>query len=111
MIIHFGNYHTSISIAMADVIKVSSNRIKNDSDEIKRLGESIPGLINELKEHMQRLANCWEGPAWAAFQRTVMEYMEILSEDYEAINRFVAGMYEASEDYKKAEREIYQSVK
>lgn len=37
--------------------------------------------------------------------------MEILSEDYEAINRFVAGMYEASEDYKKAEREIYQSVK
>ena len=49
MIIHFGNYHTSISIAMADVIKVSSNRIKNDSDEIKRLGESIPGLINELQ--------------------------------------------------------------
>lgn len=96
---------------MSDVIKVSSNCIKNDADEIKRLGESIPTLINELQEAMQRLASCWEGPAWATYQQTVVQYMEVLSKNYETINKFIASLYEASDEYKRVEQEIYQSVK
>lgn len=96
---------------MSDVIKVSGNRIKSDADKIKNLSDSIPVLINELQENMQRLSNCWEGPAWANFQKTVAQYMEILSEDYEAINKFITGLYNAGDEYKKVEYEIYQSVR
>lgn len=96
---------------MSNVIKVSSNQIISDADKIKNLSDSIPTLINELQEVMNRLSGCWEGPAWEAYQGTVATYIQILTRNYEMMGKFVADLYDASENYKKVEQEIFKIVK
>lgn len=96
---------------MAGYLKVSANSIKSDAEKIDELKEKVPMLLKDLETSMGQLANCWEGPAWAAYQVKVSEYMEMLSEIYEYLTKYTGSMKEAEKDYTRAEQDICVAIR
>lgn len=96
---------------MAISMKISVGSIKNDAERIENLIESIPTLMNELEASMQQLAGCWEGPAWGIYQRNVAFHMEMLSDIYEYMSKYVITMQQASEDYCRTEQDICSDIR
>ena len=73
-------------------LKTSSKTIKRDAERIKELTDSIPKLVDELKDALLRLDGCWEGSAWNQYQNTNAENIEILQDIYKYYVEYVANM-------------------
>ena len=91
---------------MSNIIRISTNSLQRDSEKIKELNDSIPILVKELEASMQELSGCWEGLAWAGFQKTTANYIEILTEVYQYIGKYTENMQNASQDYKRTEQDL-----
>ncbi len=96
---------------MANIIRVSANSINRDAERIKELNGTLPALVKELEEAMEKLSGCWEGIAWASFQETTAYYMETLTDVYKYMGEFVEKMLEASQDYERTEQDICGGIK
>ena len=87
-------------------IRVSSAQISHAGREINELLNTIPGLIRELEASLQRLNGCWEGAAWDSFQSNAALQIEMLTEVYQYMKQFSAGMESAATQYKRAEQDV-----
>lgn len=96
---------------MGNYIKVSTNSISRDATRIEELKESIPTLMNELEASMQHLSTCWEGVAWANYQKSVAEHMEKLTEIYNYMSRYTINMQEAQKKYGRAEQDVCAEIR
>lgn len=96
---------------MSDYLKVSANSIKKDAERIEELKEAIPTLMNELEAAMNQLAGCWEGVAWAAYQKNVADHMEMLSDIYDYMSRYTVSMQEAGKNYGYAEQDVRAEIR
>lgn len=95
---------------MADKIRMNANRLKADGEEVKELNESIPILVDELQTAMSKLADCWEGPAWAGYQENMAHYIDMLRDTYEYMGRFSGNLMQASQDYMRVEQDISADI-
>lgn len=91
---------------MSDIIRISTNSLQRDAERIKELNDSIPALVKELETSMQQLAGCWEGLAWAGFQKTTAYYIEVLTEVYQYMGKYTENMQKASQDYERTEQDL-----
>ena len=73
--------------------------------------EEIPLLINELEDAMHQLANCWEGVAWGTFQQNTALHIEMLTDIYEYMSRYVITMQEAGIAYERTEQDICAQIR
>lgn len=96
---------------MNTFIKVSTNSIANDAQEIDQLVNSIPELLKELEAAMGELSNCWEGAAWHNYQANVNHYIEMLLEIYKYMKNYAVKLQESSEVYHRAEQDVCTSLK
>lgn len=96
---------------MGNYLKVSANKLKYDAEKIGELNEAIPILIEELETSMRELSGCWEGPAWGAYQKTVAEYIGMLSEIYNYMGQYTITMQEAAKKYVYAEQDVCADIR
>ena len=72
---------------MATTQRVSCNSMKSDAEALSVALKDIPKTIEQLQVSMRNLAQCWEGPAWAAFQMQVNRDIQNMLEVYEKSGR------------------------
>lgn len=87
-------------------LKVSVQGILKDGMKIEEYLESIPVLIDELESSMGRLAQCWEGQAWIQYQNNVAIYVEILTDIYQCMGKYVEDINESAKIYQRAEQDV-----
>ena len=68
-------------------------------------------LIDELENSMRQLSGCWEGPAWGAYQKTVAEHMEILTDIYNYMGQYTITMQEAAKEYVHVEQDVCADIR
>lgn len=95
---------------MADLLKVSVNRLRTDASKVENLIDTIPNLVKELEEAMAQLAQCWEGQAWLEYQNNVAKYIEILTEIYKYMGEFTKDLNEAAKLYQRAEQDLCSAI-
>lgn len=95
---------------MAERLKVSVGKIRNDAEQVKKHIDSIPTLIKELEQSMEQLAQCWEGRAWVEYQNNVARYIEYLTEIYQHMGEFTKDLNEAAKVYKRTEQDICSAI-
>ena len=94
-----------------DYLKVSTNTMKQDADRIEQLKNTIPTLISELEASMAQLSGCWEGVAWGAYQKNVAHHIEMLTDIYDYMSRYIMNMQEAGKNYGYAEQDICAEIR
>lgn len=95
---------------MSGYLKVSANKIKSDAQRMEELKETIPTLMKELEAAMMQLSGCWEGVAWAAYQQNVADHMEMLSDIYDYMSRYIVSVQEAGKEYGYAEQDVQAEI-
>lgn len=103
------NYYGE-EIFMSNYIKVSINRMKNDADDLQDYAEKIPKFVNELESAMKSLGECWDGPAWIAFQQQVKSDILNMLDVYEWLSRYLQAMSRAEKTYADSEKRSYDCV-
>lgn len=96
---------------MGNYLKISANNLKSDAEKIEELKETIPVLIDELEVSMRQLSNCWEGPAWGAYQKNVAEHIEMLTDIYNYMSQYTIAMQEAAMEYVHAEQDACADIR
>lgn len=96
---------------MGNYLKVSTNSIRNAAESIEEIAETIPALMAELETAMEQLSSCWEGPAWGSFQENTALHMEMLSDIYEYMSKYVIHLQQASQDYCRAEQDVCADIR
>ena len=91
---------------MNQYLKVSTSSMKHDAERIEKLNGTIPNLIKELEVSMTQLSGCWEGVAWAAYQKNVALHIEMLTDIYDYMSRYTMLVKEAEKKYGYAEQDI-----
>lgn len=88
---------------MSSRILVSGSRMGQDrqkiSDELNRIGDEI----GRLGDAMAMLADCWEGPAWNAFQNKVASEIEEMKEIYRFFDHYLEQSAAAEAIYQDCE--------
>ena len=95
---------------MGDYLKISQNSLEKDAQRIDELIATLPALIDDLQQAMQKLSACWEGPAWVAYQQTVTVDVEKLTEMYEHMGKYTGYMKEAAKEYARAEQDVCSEI-
>lgn len=96
---------------MAGVQKVSCNRMKADAEALQSELKNIPKTIEQLAASMQKLSQCWEGPAWAAFQNQVNSDVQNMNEVYKSLVELQKGLGNGRETYLRTEFDVYSDLK
>ena len=96
---------------MGDYLRVSKKSMEKDAERIDKLLETVPELIRDLELAMQKLSACWDGPAWAAYQQTVTEHVEKLTEMYEHMGKYTIYIKEAGKEYTRAEQDVCAKIR
>lgn len=92
------------------MIRVSTQRMKNDIDRLKEDVTLLRNSIKELEEALAFLAGCWEGPGWIAFQNQVREDMVYMNELCAELENYIKNMQDAAKIYNKSEQRAYSEV-
>lgn len=95
---------------MGDYLRISGNSLEKDVQRIDELIATLPALIDDLQQAMQKLSSCWEGPAWAAYQQTVTSDVEKLTDMYEHMGKYTIYMKEAAKEYTRAEQDVCADI-
>lgn len=96
---------------MSNHLMISANKLKSDAEKLEELKNTIPVLIDELEVSMRQLSNCWEGPAWGVYQKTVAEHIEKLTDIYNYMSQYTITMQEAAKDYVHAEQDVCADIR
>ena len=95
---------------MANYVKVSAPRMEQDIESLTGKLEKIPVFAEELRTSMIKLSNCWEGPAWEAFQTQVASDIEYLRTVHIWLSKYINALSEAENEYKKNEKTSVDQV-
>ena len=95
---------------MGNYLKISKNLLEKDAQNLDTLIETLPELIKDLEQGMHMLSSCWDGPAWAAYQQTVIMHVEKLTEIYEQMGKYTINMKEAAKEYARAEQDVCSDI-
>ncbi len=96
---------------MSNYIKVDSNRISRDGENVQEIIEAIPRFIDELETSMEKLSACWEGPSWAVYQVSMRAHIRELRFVYEYMGRYAGQMIQSGQDYMRTEQDICMDIK
>lgn len=92
------------------MIRVSTQRMKNDRDKLKEDVTLLRNSISELESALAFLAGCWEGPGWVSFQNQVREDMAYMNELCNELETYIKHMQDAAKVYNKSEQRAYTEV-
>jgi len=95
---------------MNNHIKVSVPKMKNSGDQLHGDMDKIPQFIQELDASMKQLGNCWEGPAWIAFQQQVQSDILNMLDVYDWLRKFLQALSEAEKVYGDCEQRSYDCI-
>ena len=84
---------------MADLIKVNTNRLRNDASDVKTHIQAIRNRIVDLRAHAAALDAMWDGPSSDTFK------MAFLS-DIEALETIMASL-DSMHEYEDLARQKY----
>ena len=96
---------------MATTQRVSCNSMKSDAEALSVALKDIPKIIEQLQVSMRNLAQCWEGPAWAAFQMQVNRDIQNMLEVYENLAELQKGLGSGRDIYLRTEYGAYTDLK
>lgn len=96
---------------MAEIQRVSCQAMKRDAEQLSEILKDIPETIEELRVSMRKLAQCWEGPAWATFQTQMNKDIQSMLEVYDRLVELQRALSEGREIYLKTEFSIYTGLK
>lgn len=96
---------------MADIQRVSCGQMKRDAQELQTELKNIPKIIEQLEASMNRLAQCWEGPAWTAFQNQVSSDIQNMNKVYRELKKLQKGLGQGRETYLRTEFDVYTDLK
>ena len=95
---------------MANYVKVSVPRMKDDGEELHNQIEQIPNFVRELEAAMQSLGTCWEGPAWIAFQQQVESDILNMLDMYDWLRKYMQTLSDTEKIYGACEETCYESI-
>lgn len=96
---------------MANIQRVSSKGMKKDGEDFSAALKDIPQTIDQLQISMRNLAQCWEGPAWEAFQGQVNRDIQNMHETYQILVELQKHLVEGRETYLRTEYDVYTDIK
>jgi uncharacterized protein YukE len=96
---------------MGNVLKVSCKEMKNDAEALSAALTKIPETIEQLQISMRKLYQCWEGPAWEAFQVQVNKDIQNMYEVYEILVALQKALGKGRDIYLRTEYDIYTDIK
>ena len=95
---------------MSNYIKVSVPKMKIDWERLQTEVEKIPEFISELDSSMKGLSQCWDGPAWVAFQQQVESDIVNMLDVYDWLRILVTTMSDVEKIYGDSEERSYSCV-
>ena len=95
---------------MTNYIKVSVPKMKSDWERLQTEVEKIPKFIDELDSSMRGLSQCWDGPAWVAFQQQVESDIVNMLDVYDWLKRLLLAMSDVEKIYGESEERNYSCV-
>ena len=95
---------------MADKLKVSVPRMKEDGEGLKGCFEKIPNMVKDLDQSMAMLSTCWEGPAHATFRLEVEKDINKLLDLLKWIQKYLEALGEAGKRYGDCEHRTYDCI-
>ncbi len=96
---------------MADVQRVSCDSMKRDSESLSEALRDIPQTIDRLQASMRKLSQCWEGPAWEAFQMQVNRDIQNMYEVYRSLVELQKAIGKGRDTYLRTEHDVYTDIK
>lgn len=91
---------------MADIIKVNTVTLKNDTEDIKTRLSNISQKVQSMKEDVKELNSMWEGVANKKFNRVFLEDIQSLAELCDQLNGIVSFETNAKTKYDKCENTV-----
>lgn len=85
--------------------------MKADAESLSEALKDIPKTIELLQGSMRNLMQCWDGPAWAAFQTQVNKDIQKMQEVYQNLVEIQKALGKGREEYLQAEYDVYTDVK
>ena len=95
---------------MGNKIRVSLDRMGNDQGRIVEQLKRTQREVEKLRDAMQKLSSCWEGPAWSSFQSTVADDIEYMRGLYQELNIYINNINESRNKYMHSEKNNYNVI-
>ena len=96
---------------MAQTIRVSVSNMERDKNNIAEDLKGMENDIRELKDAMQELASCWEGPSWNAFQNELDQSIVEMEDVFRFFEKYLKRTENAGKTYIKCETENRDSLR
>lgn len=91
---------------MADKQRISCDSMKKDAQNLEVALKNIPQMMEAMRVSMRKLANCWEGPAWEAFQIQVNKDIKQMDELYEVVIKLQENLGQGRDIYLDTETKV-----
>lgn len=95
---------------MSDFVKVSTQRIHQDKEDILKELNGIGSDIEGLYQEMQALGQTWEGEAWQVFQKQMADDIENMRSVNEKLSVYIRHIEYAEQEYLKCEGNVARLI-
>lgn len=92
-------------------IRVNTNALKSDADDLREMAEASRKQLNDIKEHIVALDRMWDGPANEVFVQQFIGDYELLNALCDSVKAFADDLTEASAEYDKCEDSVESAVR
>ena len=95
---------------MANMIKVNTNVLGNDIQEMRTLAKSVDDDLNEIYTLVAALDAMWDGPANDEFRRQFTADKKVCANVIKEISRLINDTAFAKNKYEGCERNVHSLV-
>lgn len=91
-------------------IKVNSTVMREKSESLKNIANSIKGFTEEMKNEINRLKSSWEGDVAETTVRKFNELSDDFEERFNTINSYAAFLVKAADEWDRVNQENLQAA-
>ena len=95
---------------MANMIKVNTNVLGKDIQEMRTLANSVERDLNDIYALVSALDAMWDGPANDKFRREFSADKKVCANVVKEINRLINDTTSAKTKYESCERNVHSLV-
>lgn len=91
---------------MADKIKINTNRLGTDAENIKRYMDNLAGEVQNMRNSVNALRSMWEGQSCDAFYQAFSDDMRAMEAVIKNLKRIWTYDTNAKKEYENCERKV-----
>ncbi len=95
---------------MADKIKINTNRLGTDAENIKRYIDNLASEAENMKSNVNALKKMWEGPGCQAFDQAFQNDMRAMDTVIKNLKSIWNYDTNAKKEYEDCERKVSSMI-